>query len=102
MPWTYDTATRTATDGSSGIIPRWRLDEAAEILCAAGVTNRRLIVDVLKALTGLGRGEVQFNVELALRDQPPELSYREQWERMYGEFLELPKGPQCQIPKSPL
>ena len=63
--WTYDPLSQTTGD-SLGIIPRTRLEEAAEILYQAGITNQFLIVDVLKALSRLKSGEVRFHVELEI------------------------------------
>jgi hypothetical protein len=63
MAWSYDAKTRT-TDGRQGLILRAQIEEAADLLHAAGIKNRLLVVDVLKALSGLGKGEVRFNVDL--------------------------------------
>jgi hypothetical protein len=65
--WAYDHKSRTTGDGD-GLVPRTRIEEAAEALHSAGFSNRPLIVDVLVALSGLRRGEVKFNVDLALDD----------------------------------
>lgn len=63
--WSYDPAKRTTGDGN-GIIPRTRLEEAADVLYLSGIRNQLLIVDVLKVLSGLGRGEVRSTVDLAV------------------------------------
>jgi hypothetical protein len=68
VSWSYNAERRTTGD-SHGIIPRVRLEESAEVLYAAGIRNRPLIVDVLKALSGLSRAEVKFNVDLALQER---------------------------------
>ena len=61
MSWSYDPTRKTTGDGD-GIIPRVKVEEAAELLLKGGFRNRRLVVDILRSLSGLGRGEVEFNV----------------------------------------
>jgi len=80
MAWSYDHKTRLATDGREGIIPRVRVEEAAEALYRSGLTNRLQLVDCLKALSGLSRAEIRSIVDLVT------------WNLMYGEFLEPQKG----------
>ena len=67
MPWSYNYKTKR-TDDCSGILPRARLEEAAEALIAGGF-NTVIVTDVLAALSGVSRGEVAFNVELVLRER---------------------------------
>lgn len=65
MGWTYDPNSQTTDDGHD-LLRRTDLDEAVERLRRAGIRNRSLLVDVLQALSGLSRGEVQFTVDMAL------------------------------------
>lgn len=65
VAWKYYPNTKATGDGQD-ILRRIDLEEAVERLWAVGIRNRPVIVDVLKALSGLSGGEVRFNVELAL------------------------------------
>jgi hypothetical protein len=64
--WTYDPKTRLAGSDGGELIPRVRLEEAIDALGAAGLRNRSLVIDVLTALSGLSRQEIEFNVSMAL------------------------------------
>ena len=61
--WFYNPQTRSTGDGHN-LIPRTNLEVAAERLYAGGMRNQLELVDCLKALTGLSRGEIRFNVGL--------------------------------------
>ncbi len=68
MSWSYNPITQS-TESSTGIVKREQIEEATHVLYEAGIRNQLLIVDVLKALSGLSKGEIKFNVELELKDR---------------------------------
>ena len=58
----------TTGDGQD-LLKRTELEEVADRLCKAGIRNQRLMVDILKALSGPSSGEVRFNIELGAQTQ---------------------------------
>ena len=67
MAWNYNPKTRIARK-ADGIIPRIKVEEAAELLYRSGISNVRLIIDVLHILTGLSKGEIRVNVALLVEE----------------------------------
>lgn len=60
--WTYDPKKMSTGDGHD-LLPRVAVEEAAERLCALGM-KRYLVIDVLKTLSRLPRGEIEFTVSM--------------------------------------
>ncbi|HEY1599263.1 MAG TPA: hypothetical protein VGG64_06650 [Pirellulales bacterium] len=65
MSWSYDPKTRL-TDATTHVLPRTKVEDAIALLVEAGIWNQYEITRIVKALSGLGRGEVRFNVNLVL------------------------------------
>lgn len=64
MSWTYDPQTQK-TDERNDPLHRNSVEEAVQRLYSV-TTNVFFIEDVIRALTGLSKGEVHFNVQLVL------------------------------------
>lgn len=72
--WSYDPTTRTAGEQPEALMPRALVEEAVDRLVQVQPRlSPRIIVDVLQALSGLGRSEVSFTVDLVLTDERREL-----------------------------
>ena len=67
MSWSYDPKSLSTGDGRD-LLTRTELEEAADRLWKAGIRNQALMVDILKALSGLSHGEVKFTIQLSSFD----------------------------------
>ena len=63
--WSYDPSTRR-TEATKPTLHRTKVEDAIVQLVEAGIWNQFEIVRIVQALSGLGRGEIQFNVDLVL------------------------------------
>jgi hypothetical protein len=61
--WEYQPKLKT-TESGHDILRRTDLEEAADRLWKAGIRNRRLMINVLSALSRLGEDEVRFTLDL--------------------------------------
>lgn len=65
--WSYNPKTRIAGEVLRRPITRERLEDAAVLLLAVRpALSHWIIVDTLRSLSGLSRGEVLFNLNLVL------------------------------------
>lgn len=69
MAWEYNPTTQTTND-DDGIISRLQMEDCVGRLKDAGIKNQLLIVDVMKALSSLSRGEIRYTVSLVFEEEP--------------------------------